>query len=149
MDRCGLPVENLGREIQRRTNNPCCPAIAEQLLASAEVHEDDAAARFAHDVLCFDVAVQQAGGVDSGERGADVLPDRRPFARAERAARSHDPIERFPFDELHPEPDAIVVLLGAEHLHHVRVADACEPPGLLQDPIVSRARGLAFLVRAA
>ncbi len=68
------------------------------------------------------------------------------FARAERAARFHDLIERLPLDELHPQPDAIVVLLGAEHLHHVRVADAREPAGLLQDPIVSHARGLAFLV---
>ena len=146
LDRRGLSVENLGREIQGRTDNPRRAAIAEQLLAGAEVHEDDAAARFAHDVLRFDVAVQQAGGVDGGERGADVLPDHRPFARAERAARSSRSDRAIPLDQLHPEPDAIVVLLGAEHLHDVRVADAREPAGLLQDPIVSHPRGLAFFV---
>ena len=38
------------------------------------------------------------------------------------------------------------MLLRAEHLHDVRVADAREPSRFLQDPIVSDPRGLAFLV---
>jgi hypothetical protein len=75
LDRRGLAFENLGREIQRRAHEPRGAAAAAQLLAGAEVHDDDASALFAHDVLGFDVAMEQAHRVDRRQRRTDVLPD--------------------------------------------------------------------------
>ncbi len=77
--------------------------------------------------------MQQPGAVDGGERGADIQADERGFAGAERPAGSHDLLERLAPHQLHPQADALVVLLRAVHLHHVRVTHPRQPPGLLED----------------
>ena len=45
-------------------------------MTGAEVHQHDSAAGFAHDVLRFDVAVQEAGVVDGGQGAAQVDANR-------------------------------------------------------------------------
>ena len=67
---------------------------------------------------------------------AEIEADERGFARAERAARLHGLLERLAAHELHPQPDAPVVLLGAVDLHDVRVAHARQPARLLEEPRV-------------
>ena len=57
-------------------------------------------------------------------------------ARQTRRATLHGLLERLAAHELHPQSDAIIVLLGAVDLHDVRVAHARKPPRLLEDPRV-------------
>ena len=127
LDRGLLTAEDLGRQIER------CPdetAGAGEILARPEVHEDDAPAGLAHDVLRLDVAVQQPGAVDRRERGADIQSDECRLARTERSAIGDELLERLASDELGPETDATVVLLGAVDLHDVLVAETGQTPGL-------------------
>ena len=131
LDRGFLPAENLRRQIERRSDEA---VAAGELLAGAEVHEDDAAAGLAHDVLRLDVAVQEACSVDGGERGTDVQADEGGLARTERPAGLYELLERFAANELGPEPDAAVVLLGAVDLHDVLVAETGEAPRLVHQP---------------
>ena len=72
--------------------------------AGAEVHEDDAAAVLAHDVLRLDVAVHEPGRVDGGEGLAQVLADQRRLAGAARRLRREKLRQGPPADELHAEP---------------------------------------------
>jgi len=44
------------------------------------------------------------------------------------------------FDELHPQTDAIVAAIGAEHDHDVRMPDARQPPRLADEPPARRLR---------
>ena len=52
------------------------------------------------------------------------------------AAGLHDLLERLAAHQLHPQADAVVVLLGAVDLHDVRVADARQPARLFENPVV-------------
>ena len=70
------------------------------------------------------------------ERRAQIQPDERGFAPAERPARLNDLLERLAAHELHPQADAVVVLLGAVHLNHVRMANARQPARLFEQPRV-------------
>ena len=126
-------MKDLGREIERRADQT---VGASEVLAGAKVHEDDAAAGFAHDVLRLDVAVQEARTVDRGKRGADVESDERGLARAERTTRLDDLVERLAADELGPQTLAALVFLGAVHLDDVLVAKAGQTAGLFHDACV-------------
>ena len=77
--------------------------------------------------------MQKPGAVHSGERGAQIETDERGFARAERPAALHRLPKRLAAHELHPQADAIVVLLGTVDLHDVRVAHAGKPPRLFEN----------------
>ena len=128
LDRRLLTAEDLGRQIER------CPdetAGAGEGLARPEVHEDDAAAGLAHDVLSLDVAVQQPGAVYRRERGADIQSDECCLAGTELAAIRDELLERLAPNELGPETDATVVLLGAIDLDDVLMAEPGQTPGLL------------------
>ncbi len=132
----GLPAgEELRREVQRRARQASCRGGARALLhlSGAEVHQDETAALLAHDVLRLDVAVDETGLVDGREGAAQLLADERRLARAERALGPQELLQRAAADVLHPEPDAPVALLGAEHRHHVAMADARQDPPLVQD----------------
>ena len=47
-----------------------------------------------------------------------------------------DLLERLAAHQFHPEADAVVVMLGAVHLHDVRVPDPRKAPRLLENPSV-------------
>ena len=130
LDRRLLAAEDLGRQVERCTNEA---AGTGEVFAGTKVHQDDATAGFAHDVLRLDVAVQQPGVVDGGERGADVEADERGLARAERSARLDDLVERLAAYELGPEADPAIVFLGTVDLHHMLVPQAREAAGFLHD----------------
>ena len=74
---------------------------------AAEVHQDDAPADLAHDVVRLDVAVQQAGGVERRQRAAQIDADAGHFARAHRPALADHRGERLALDELHPDADLL------------------------------------------
>ena len=96
------PLEQLGRHVERRAEQ-VARRRAFGVARAAEVHQDDAAADLAHHVVRLDVAVQEAGGVQRGERPAQVEPDARRLARAHRALRIDEVGERAALDELHPD----------------------------------------------
>ena len=79
------PARTLGREAQRRSRRSPAPhAGSRRIAAGAEVHQDDPAAlRGPHDVLGFDVTMQQAGGVHRGQGAAEFDADERALALAE------------------------------------------------------------------
>ncbi len=129
LDRRLLAAEDLRRQIERRTNEAA--GAGREVLSGAEVHQDDATAGFAHDVLRLDVAVQQAGIVDGRERGADVEADERSLAGAERSARGDNLVERFPAHELGPQAHTAIVLFGAVDLDNVLVPQARQTTGLV------------------
>ena len=110
--------------------------------ARAEVHEDDASAVFAHDVLRLDVAVDEAGAVHGGKRAAQIARQGSGLARAERAVRCSQRLERPAADELHPQADAAVADVGAMDGDHVRMADAGERARFVEQPIRLSGRGV-------
>src|SRR5690606_8030646 len=105
----------LGSQVERRARQATARGRARALehLPRAEVHEDEAAAFLAHDVLGLDVAMDEAGLVHGSEGAAQLLPDERGLASAERALRPQQLLERAAADVLHPQPDAPVALFGA------------------------------------
>ena len=109
------------------------PSLERQ--AGAEIHEDDASAVLAHDVLGLDVAVHQAGGVHGREGLAEVLPDERGFARAAGAFVDENLRQRPAANELHAQPGAAVPLLGIVHDDHVRVLDARQRARFVQHAV--------------
>ena len=80
------------------------------------------------------------------ERRAQVQPDERGLAAAERPARLNRLLERLAAHELHPQADAVVVLLGTVHLHHVRMTNARQPARLVEQSRV-RLGVIAFVVQ--
>ena len=97
-----------------------------QVMARAEVHENDAPAGLAHDVLRLDVPVEKARVVHRAERLREVGGDGRDFVRIESAALGQELLERPPLDEFRPDTDGIADIFGAVHCQHVLVTDACE-----------------------
>ena len=118
-----MPVEAPGRR----------GAGGVHVLPRAEVHQHEAAALLAHDVLRLDVAVHQAGLVDRRQRAAQLLADQRRFARTERTGGSQQLFEGAAADVLHPQTDPPVLLLDAEHRDDVAVAHPREDAALVQD----------------
>jgi hypothetical protein len=100
--------------------------FVEQVAAGAEIHQDDAAAGFAHYVLRFDIAMQQAGLMHSRQCAAQCGADPRGFLGAKRPFRRDQGIEPAPLDQLHPQADLPVDHVRAVHRHHVLVTDARE-----------------------
>ncbi len=80
--------------------------------------------------------MQEAGAVHRRQRRAQIQADERRFPRPERAASLEDLLERLAAHQFHPEADAVVVMLGAVHLHDVRVPDPRKAPRLLENPSV-------------
>ncbi len=134
LHRRALAAENLGREVERRPDEA---VGAGKLLAGAEIHEHQAPAALAHDVLGLDVAVQQPGAVHRRQRRAQIQADEGRFARAKWPARLNGLLERLAAHELHPQADAAVVLLGTIHLHDVPMTHTREPARLVEQPPVS------------
>ena len=76
--------------------------------------------------------------MDRGERMAELLPDPCGFAGCERPMHLQQLLERAAVDELHPDADPVVVLLGAVDNDDVGMTETGEEPRFLED-----ARGLA------
>ena len=129
--------EHLRREVQRRTRVIAVARRRElQIMARAKVHENDAPAGLAHDVLRLDVAVEKAGVVHRGERLREVGGDGHDFVRIQSASLGQELLERTPLDEFGPDADGIADAFGAVHRQHVRVTDACQ-----EARFVDRTRG--------
>ena len=89
-----------------------------------EVHQQNPATLFAHDVAGLDVPVQKTGGVNRACGAADVDGDERRFAGAHRTVRRQEFRERLTVDEVAPESQAPLVPVDAIDRHDVRVPDA-------------------------
>ena len=132
--RARLSLEDFRCEIQRRPGEIVhrsgmpAAAIEVEVLAGAEVHQHRPSALFAHDVVRFDVAVQQAGAVHRCQRAAQVQTDQRGFTRAEGAMRPKKLGERASLDELHPESDAAADVIRPVNGRHVGMADPRQQP---------------------
>src|SRR5262249_31983901 len=133
--RRGAALESLGRHVARRARDRPSPALAvlEDPLAGAEVGEDDPAALLPHGVLGLDVAVDHPGLVNCRECAAQIDPDEARLARAEWPLLPQEAGECPAADELHPDPDTALLLVGAVHGRHVRVTDPCQEPPFLKD----------------
>src|SRR5438128_437395 len=95
--------------LRRRLAASVAGCAARRVAARAEIHEHDAAAVGAHDVLRLDVAMQKARRMNGRERAAQVDANCGRLARAERTRGSELLLERDAAHELHPEADAVVV----------------------------------------
>ncbi len=128
-------AQALGAQIQRRAGEQVesgCRRLHRS--AGAEVHEDDAAALLAHHVVRLDVAVDEALGVDGGERAAQRPADDDRLVGAVRAAGVDLGGQRPAAHELHPQADAAVVLVGAVHDDDVGMLDAGEEAAFVEHP---------------
>jgi hypothetical protein len=130
----GLTVENLWRQIQR---GPDQPWFRQQMLrpdlAGAEIHQDHAATGFAHDIVRFDVAMEETSLVHGGDGATDINPDERRFLTSEQSPRGQHLREREAFDPLHPQADGSLVLVDAVNGDDVRMPDTREQATFLDD----------------
>ena len=126
--------EHFRREVERRAGDRrgLHGFVVLEQQAGAEVHQHEPAALFADDVLRLDVAMDEAGGVDRGQRPAQILAEQRRFAPAERALSLQQLFEGVAADELHPQADAAVVGVDAVHGDDVAVADAGQEAAFVQ-----------------
>ena len=104
-----------------------------QLAAGAEIHQHQPAVVGHHDVLRFDIAVQEAGRVDRRHRAAQLDADPCDLRRRKRRALAERLFERAALDELHPQADASVDAFSAVDGDDVRMADAGEEPAFFDD----------------
>ena len=114
----GRPApQNLRREIQRRAGEIAGAGGSRTLAlpSGAEIHQHDAAAVLAHDVLRFHVAMDQTAAVNGRERAAQLDADDRGFLGPERPPRAQLLLERVPLEQLHPQPHAAVVFRHSVH----------------------------------
>ena len=118
--------QGLGREIHRGSGDVRRDRALRA--AGAEVHQHQAAAVFAHDVLRLDVAVHEPRRMNGRERAAHVGAERAHFARAHRSVRPQPRLQRLPVDQFHPQADPPVPYLGAVNRDDVLVADLRERP---------------------
>ena len=130
----GAAVEELGSHVVGGAGD----LVAEVTLsgAEAEVHEQDAAAFFAHDVFGLDVAVEEAGAVDGGKGSADVDADERGFAVAEGALRGEEGGKGFALDEVGPKAYAVVVAIDAVDVHDVGMENRGHGAGFAEHGLV-------------
>ena len=95
--------------------------------------------------------MDQPGGVNRGERAAEIDADERRLARAEGPVRGELLLERRAAQQLHPQADALVVHRDAVHADDVRVADAREQAAFVRDPrrvdVLARGAGAQQLQR--
>ena len=136
-----VPFEQFGRHVKRRSRQ-LCGGVPFNRTGAAEVHQHDAPADFAHDIVRLDVAMQQASRVERRQGAADVDADAGHFTGAHRSALLHDLGEGLPLDELHPDADALLVLLCAVDGDDVWMVDASEM--LRLRPRLSACRGHAL-----
>ena len=134
-------VEQLRSQVQRRTGGGPRSGPLGAKLAGPEVHEHNASAAFAHDVVRLDVAVHQSRLVHRRDGAAHVDADDRRLPWIQRAARPDDARQREALDELHPQANDAVVPIDAVDGDHVRVPDARQQPSFLDD--LSGTRGSA------
>ena len=128
-----LAGEDFRREIHRRARHS--RRVGPLRTAGTKVHEDDAAAVLAHDVLRFDVAVDEAGRVDRGQRPAQIDPDGRRLSTAEGSVGPQPGFESLAVDELHPEPRGAVANVGTINGDDVGMTDPGERARLGQQPL--------------
>ena len=97
-----------------------------------KVHQDDASRRLAHDVLRFQVPVQQPRVVHRLQGIADRHDNSHHLGRGQWASAPHEAVESAALDELHPQSGASVVLLGAVDRDDIGMTKAREDPALMQ-----------------
>ena len=132
MHRGGLAGQNLGRHVLWRSGQgqqAVFGVTLTRLLAQAEIHQDDPAAFFAHDVLGLDVAVDQPGTMHGPQRAANVPADQRGLLGAHAAVLAQNPVEVLTVDEIHPHAYVPFVFGDAKDGHHVLMAQAGEQAG--------------------
>ncbi len=141
----GRTIEDLRCDVQRRSREvrQSRARIAVDFASGPEVHQHDAATLLADDVVGLHVPVEEARGVQRRKRTTQIDADGRGFARAERAARVQQLLERLAAQQLHPEADAPFVHVDAVHRDHVGMAHARQQP-----PLAGDARGLGVVAPA-
>ncbi len=133
-------LEGLRRQEVRRTDDVAAHVVF-AFRDRAEVEQHVASAVLAHDVVGLDVAMDQTGGVDGGQRLAQIDPDRSRFTRAEGALALEDVLERAPLNQRRPQPDRAVVTPRAVDGQHVGVTHARQRPGLVEELLVASGLG--------
>ena len=124
------------------------PAPLSGPLGETEVHDDDAPGAGEHDVLGFDIAVDEPGLVDGLEPGEELRGDVLGFFQLERPALLEHAEQRRPVDVLHGDQLAAVDLdevedpadVGRDHLAggpHL-LAQHLQPPLGLEELIPER-----------
>ncbi len=124
--RVGHPArEALRRHVAHRAGRAVL-ADAVEVGGEAEVDEDHAAPRADQDIGRLDVAMEDAGVVEDGERLGDALGGQEDAAQPGRAGDLVDPdVQGDALDQLHRQPTAFGALPVVEDLHHAGVA---QPP---------------------
>jgi hypothetical protein len=78
--------------------------------------------------------MDEACGVNRRQRTAQIDPDERRFAGAERTVLVETLLERGAANQLHPETDAVIVHIHAVHCDHVGVPYSRQQPALRGNP---------------
>jgi hypothetical protein len=131
LGRRGKTVEYFRRKVRRRSRQARGP-LGLDVLSRSEIHEDDAALVVAHDVLCFDVTVDEASAVDGGQGATHGGADLDDFHDLERVAFADEGRQRPTVHELHPDTDGVVDLIRAVYRDDVLVSHAGEQATLLE-----------------
>src|SRR5436190_22278202 len=77
-----LPFEKFRRHVQRRAAE--LARRVSRLMTQAEIHQNDAPALLAHDILRLDIAVEEARLMYGGESAAHIDANQQRLERAQR-----------------------------------------------------------------
>ncbi len=111
--------QDLRRQIQGCAHDSPARARLGQSLARTEVHENQPSALLAHDVLRFDVSMDQTRIVNGSQRPTELVPDESSLAGAERPVVDQHLLERQTANKLHAKTDLIFMFFGPVHLDDV------------------------------
>ena len=106
-------IEQLRRQVERRSRHFERAIEPGELRAGAEVHEDRPPTLFAHDVLRFDVTMHEPAAVNRSQGFAQIEADEGGFLAAQRTACLQFLLQRAAVDELHPQAVAAIRSLDA------------------------------------
>jgi hypothetical protein len=129
-----LEAEDLGRHVDRRPErySPGRTIGLRQPPPGAEVHQHEAAAILAHDVLRLDVVVDHLRGMDGRQGPAQRGGAREHLIRPHPAVAGDHLRERLPGDEFHADAHVPIRIAGIMDRHDVVMPDAGEPSGFVE-----------------
>src|SRR5215470_15657183 len=123
--------EYFWRKVERRSTLLPGEVPGTQQGGGAKVHQLYATAGFPHDVLRFDVAMNEARPMYRCQRSAQVEAEDNGFLRAERPILSDDVAEGPSSDELHPHAEPAIKSISPKHPDNIRMVNPGQQPSLL------------------
>jgi hypothetical protein len=140
-----LSLEDLWRQIEWRSGKIGAHPIVIQRSARAKVHQDESTIVLLHDVVGFDVPMQEPSSVNCSERATNLDANGDYFRRWERSLLLEDLLERPTLHEFHPDTDPIADAISSKYSDNIGMTHPSEKPTFFdRERITAVSRGIGL-----